>query len=86
MMDELIDELEHEARQRSESLEAAGKLPAGFTEHHYPLTAREHAELQRLKAAMEIADGPDTFLAIYHGGKIPRAWYRRRLRELLQRR
>ncbi len=84
-MRDLFDDLEHDARKRSESLEVQGRIPQEFTAKHYPLTAREHAELRRMKAAMELADGPDTFLAIYHGGKVPAAWYKRRLQELLRR-
>ncbi len=79
-----MDELERQARARGEGLEALGKLPIGFTTKHYPLTTREHSELQRLKVAMTLADGPDSFLAIYHGGKVPRGWYKRRLTEILQ--
>ncbi len=84
-MRDLFDDLERDARKASEGLEATGKLPAGFTAEHYPLTSRERLELRRMSAAMELADGPDTFLAIYHNGKIPRQWYQQRLRELLRR-
>ncbi len=84
-MTNLFDDLEHEARKRSEGLEAQGRLSAGFTQKHHPLTASEQRELRRMKAALELADGPDTFLSIYRGGKIPAAWYKRRLQELLRR-
>ncbi len=78
-------DLEHEARTRSNTLEAQGKLPAGFTAEHYPLTTAEQHELRRLKTAMTLAEGPDDFLAIYHQGKVPARWYKRRLAELVRR-
>jgi len=46
---------EQAARQRSRELEAAGRLPTGFTEHHYPLTRTERLQLQRLATAWRLA-------------------------------
>lgn len=76
--DDLLAQLEQEARERSWGLEALGKLPGpkkcptrGFTARHYPLTLRERLELDRHKAAMQAADGPDTFLALLRGEPVP---------------
>ena len=80
---QLFDDLEREARQRAYGLEwGLGKLPAGFTERHYPLTTRERAQLRHMKACMALADSPDTYLALLRGGKVPKRWYERRLRQL----
>ncbi len=79
-------DLEREARARSEGLEAQGKLPNGFTAEHYPLTASEQRELRRYKAALELADSADTFIALVHGRPLPKRWYQHRLRQLVRRR
>lgn len=55
----LEDELEVEARQRSQALEEAGRLPAGFTAQHYPLTRNERIGLQRLKLIWDLAGSLD---------------------------
>ncbi len=78
----LLDDLEREARQGSEGLEAQGRLPAGFTQKHYPLTANEQRELRRLKTAMLLADGPDTYVALARENTMPAGWLQRRLTEL----
>ncbi len=75
-------DIEHDARTRSEGLEAQGRLPAGFTQKHHPLTTAEQRELRRLKTAMLLADGPDTYVALAREGKAPRRWLTRRLTEL----
>jgi hypothetical protein len=62
-----LEQLEHEARQRSHGLEAIGKLPSGFTARHYPLTPREERELCRLKAAATMARNVETFVALVRG-------------------
>ena len=79
-------DLERDARARSEGLEAQGKLPAGFTAEHYPLTTSEQRELRRYKAALELADSADTFIALVHGRPLPKRWYQHRLRQLVRRR
>lgn len=79
---------ETDARKRSWGLEATGKLPAGFSEQHYPLTAAELLELRRLKAAMELAEDADTYVALARGRPIPRtnSWFRKRIAGLQHRR
>lgn len=72
-LDDLFGELEHEARERSHGLEAIGKLPAGFTVKHYPMTVREQRELRRLKAAGYAAIDVDTFVALCKGLPVPAA-------------
>ncbi len=62
-----FDDLERDARQRSEGLEAQGRFPAGFTQKHYPLTKAEAIELKRLKHAMAAAPDADTFVALARG-------------------
>lgn len=64
---DLLDQLEDEARQRAESLEAASRLDPGFTEAHYPLTVSERRELKRLQHAMAAAPDADTFVALAKG-------------------
>lgn len=59
-MQGLNDQLEREARQRSAELEAAGKLPDGFTAQHYPLTRAERIDLRRLSVAWRLAPDLDT--------------------------
>ena len=68
---QLFDDLEREARERSWSLEALGKLPSGFTAQHYPLTTRERIELRRLKAAAALAPDADVFVALCRGEAVP---------------
>ncbi len=85
-MRDLFDDLERDARKASERLEATGKLPAGFTAEHYPMTDRERFEAKQLMAALMLAEGADDFLAIIRTGKVPRAWYKRRLSEIARRR
>jgi len=70
---DLLDELEHEARERSIGLEALGKLPSGYTAQHYPLTRREQRELRRLSAALNAATDADTFVALCRGLPVPAA-------------
>ncbi len=81
---DLLD-FEHEARQRAIGLEAAGKLSPGFVDEHYPLSPLEQAELRRLKAALELADDADTFVALAKGRPVSARWYKQRLRHLLRR-
>lgn len=71
MRPEDLLQLDQQARQRAVSLEAAGRLPAGFTERHYPLTRLETAELRRLKAAGYAATDVDTFIALCKGDIVP---------------
>lgn len=75
---QLIDELEHEARQRAVGLEALGRLPGpkkcpplGFVHRYYPLTSREQAELRRLKGAAALATDAATYVALARGDAIP---------------
>ena len=81
-MRDLFDDLEHDARKRSESLEVQGRIPQEFTAKHYPLTTSEQRELRRLKTALTLADGADTFVALANEDKVPRGWLERRLKEL----
>ncbi len=84
----LMRELEHEARARSNSLEATAKLPDGFTAKHYPLTRSEQTELRRLKAALLLAEDADTFVALVKKRPLPRteSWFRHRIADLQHRR
>ncbi len=75
-------DLEHEARTRSNTLEAQGKLPAGYAAHHYPLNKTEQRELQRYRLAGLLASDASTYVALSHEGRAPRRWLDRRLREL----
>ncbi len=81
-MRDLFDDLERDARQRSEDLERDGRLPQGFTAKHYPMTPAEQRELRRLKTALTLADGADTFVALANQDRVPRGWLERRLKEL----
>ncbi len=78
----LLDDLEHDARERSENLERDGRLPPGFTAKHYRISQDEHADFKRHKTALLLAQDPDTFVALVHEGKAPRRWLTRRLTEL----
>ncbi len=60
-------DLERDARTRSESLEAQGRLPAGFTAQNYPFTPLEQRELKRLKTAGAAAQDADTYVALAKG-------------------
>lgn len=62
---------EHTARHTSHALEAQGRLPAGFTDHNYPLTKAEQHELRRLKAALAASPNPDVFCALTRGEPVP---------------
>ncbi len=77
---ELLDQLEHEARERAWSLESRMNppLPQGFTHEHYPLTVSEARELRRLKAAARAATDVDTFVALCKGYPVPESRLRRR--------
>ncbi len=77
MNDEAVIEFEVEARKRSVALEAAGKLPDGFTERYHPLTPPERRALRRLSMALLLAKDVDTFCALARGRRVPR----HRLRE-----
>jgi hypothetical protein len=66
-----LDELEHAARTLSYRLEALGKLPAGFTIRHYPLTTGEQQELRRLKTAGHAATDAATYVALARGEPVP---------------
>lgn len=55
------------ARQRSLALEAQGRLPAGFTEHYYPLTRLERLELARQRAALQLALDPGAWADLLCG-------------------
>ena len=81
MRDDQLD-YEQEARKRSDALEDANRLPQGFTAKHYPMTPAEQRELRRLKTALTLADGADTFVALANEDKVPRGWLERRLKEL----
>ncbi len=64
----MLGRLETEARERSWSLEAQGKLPVGFTAKHYPLTPAELRELKLLKNAAAAANGDaDVYVALARG-------------------
>ncbi len=81
-MRDLLDDLEREARERSEDLERDGRLPEGFAAQHYPLPPADYADLKRHKTALLLSQDPDTFVALVHEGKAPRHWLTRRLTEL----
>ncbi len=81
-MNEPMRDLEQQARARSEGLEAQGRLPAGFTAEHYPLTNSEQRELRRLKTALTLAEDADTFVALARENTMPGGWLERRLKEL----
>lgn len=81
MRDDQLD-FEQEARKRSDALEDANRLPRGFTAKHYPMTRDEQRELRRLKTALTLADGADTFVALANEDQVPRGWLERRLKEL----
>jgi hypothetical protein len=67
----LLDELEHEARQRALTLQESGKLRPGFVEWNYPLNATQDRERRRLKAALTAATDADTFVALVKGESVP---------------
>ena len=67
----VLDLAEREARKRSETLEALGKLQSGFTATRYPLTPGEQHELRRLKAAAAAATTVDVFVALACGEAVP---------------
>lgn len=67
MITDLLNEHDTQARQRAVSLEATGKLPAGYVKQHYPLTTHEQRELQRLKNAGAAATDADTYVALARG-------------------
>ncbi len=66
-MNDLLLELDIEARQRARALELNNKLPQGFVEEHYPLSALEQMELRRLVHALSAAQDADTFVALARG-------------------
>ena len=66
-MRQLLEQVEHDARLHAASLEAAGKLPAGFTTRHHPLTRLELFELRRLKTAAAIALDVDAYVELARG-------------------
>jgi hypothetical protein len=69
---DLLAELEVEARTRSRSLEAQGRVPHGFTAQHYPLTPAEERDLHRQRAAWALATDPATLRALLAGEAVPR--------------
>ncbi len=79
---DLLLDTDQEARTRAHGLEATGKLPPGYCEQHYGLLAHEQRELRRLKTALTLADGADTFVALANEDRVPRGWLERRLKEL----
>ncbi len=81
MRDDQLD-YEQDARKCSDALEDANRLPQGFTAKHYPLSPLEQRELRRLKTALQLADGADTFVALANEDRVPRGWLERRLKEL----
>ncbi len=81
-MRQLLLDIDQEARTIARGLESNGKLPPGFCDKHYQLLPYEQRELRRLKTAMLLADGPDTYVALARENKMPRGWMERRLREL----
>ncbi len=81
MRDDHLD-YERDARNRAKALEGENRLPKGFTAKHYPMTPMEQRELRRLKTALTLADGADTFVALANEDKVPRGWLERRLTEL----
>ncbi len=85
-MQGLKQQLETEARQRATTLEAMGKLPAGYVDEHYPLTSSEQRELRRLDACLQLADDADTFVALAKGRSVPRSWLKSRLASFIERR
>lgn len=80
LVQQLLDECDSEARRRSRSLEAQGRLPQGFTKTYYPLTPGEHQQLRRLRAALLAADTWDVFAALAHGRPVPAHRIRARYR------
>lgn len=70
-LNRLLLDVDREERNRAYGLEALGKLPAGFTDRYYPLTAREQAETRRLKAALRASTDVDTFVALCKGRPVP---------------
>ncbi len=81
----LLLDVDQQARTLARGLEGNGRLPKGFYDKHYGLLPHEERERRRLKTALLLAEDVDTFTGIVHGGKVPRAWYKRRLQELLRR-
>lgn len=68
---DLLLQLEIEARKRADALEWQGKLPRGFTERYYPLSPQERYELDRLKTASAMAVDADAYVALARGEKVP---------------
>jgi hypothetical protein len=75
---------DQKARNEAIRLESTGQLPPQFVEKHYGLSPIEQHELRRLKASAAIADDADTYVALARGHDLPRAWYKRRLRDLMR--
>ncbi len=81
-MNELLIQLEHEARQRALTLRDTGKLHWTFIAEHYPPNPAYEREARHLNTALKLADNADTFVALIKEGRAPRQWMRARLREL----
>ncbi len=78
----LLLDVDQEARTLARGLEGNGRLPKGFYDKHYGLLPHEEREKRRLKTALTLADGVDTFVALVHEDQVPRGWLERRLKEL----
>lgn len=70
-MNDLLDQLEREARAEALRLETNGQLPAGFTERYYGLAGANLREHRRLSAALAAATDATTFCALARGEAVP---------------
>ncbi len=78
----LLLDVDQEARTLARGLEGNGRLPKGFYDKHYGLLPHEEREKRRLKTALTLADGADTFVALVNEDRVPRGWLEKRLKEL----
>lgn len=69
---DLFEQLEVDARASARTLENAGKLTGGFTDHFYPLTRREEAAGRRARACWLLATDLDSLRALLAGQRVPR--------------
>jgi hypothetical protein len=71
-IDDLLNELETDARNRARDLEGESRLPDGFTGKHYGLTPTGQRELERLRAAHLLATDAATYVDLVNGRAVPR--------------